>query len=58
MKGGKAGRKRRDGGASEGRPSGGRRKPKQGDAPRPSTGAPKKGSRKKGYGGTSTSENE
>ena len=59
MKGGKAGRKRRDGGTPEPRPSGGRPKPKPGTATRPTSVAPKKGSRKnRGYGWTSTSRDE
>jgi hypothetical protein len=57
MKGGKAGRKKRAADSSSGRPGNGRGKPK-GSAKRHSEGPPKKGSRKKPYGGASSSGEE
>jgi hypothetical protein len=59
MKGGKAGRTRRTAAGDSGRPAGkGRGKPKTGNTKRVSAGPPKKGSRKKSYGGASSSGEE
>ncbi len=56
MKGGKEGRKRRTAGAGAERQNRARGKPKKGGAKRPTGVAPKKGSRKKSYGGMPASE--
>jgi hypothetical protein len=58
MKGGKEGRKRRSAGGGAGRTSAGRGKPKKAGAKRPIGTAPKKGSRKKAFGATTTSDDE
>ncbi len=57
MKGGKAGRKRKTstGAGRPAREGGGRGKAVTGNQKRPTGVAPKKGSRKKSFGGTSTS---
>ena len=58
MKGGKAGRKRRTSSGDAPRQGGGREGAKKGSPKRPAGGAPRKGARKKSYGGTSTSGDE
>lgn len=57
MKGGKEGRKRRSaGGDASSNKRGPRGKPAKGDAKRPAGAAPRKGSRKKSFGATATSD--
>jgi hypothetical protein len=58
MKGGKAGRKRRQAGDAATRRSGGKPNQAKGSAKRPGGGAPKKGARKKTFGARSTSDDE
>ena len=57
MKGGKQGRKKTYSG-SDARPAGKRGKPRKAGPPRPGAEAPKKGSRKKAYGWSSTTEDK
>lgn len=58
MKGGKAGRARKTSAGSAARQGSARGKPNKGRAKGPATGPPKKGSRKKSFGATSTSADE
>lgn len=54
MKGGKAGRPKQSAGANKARQNNAPAKVRKGDAARAAQTAPKKGSRKKSFGGTST----